>query len=75
MNTVPLLFFKLVLHSVPTGIPADQQNLIFLSETLPDEKTLKDLKILDGATLRLVPAMRGGPINMRRSMYNLQDKH
>ncbi|XP_052780578.1 AN1-type zinc finger protein 4-like [Mya arenaria] len=48
------------------GIPIAQQHLIWKSEELEDEYCLHDYHIHDGATLKLVLAMRGGPINTRR---------
>ncbi|XP_052262739.1 AN1-type zinc finger protein 4-like isoform X1 [Dreissena polymorpha] len=51
---------------VISGIPIAQQHLIWKSEELEDEYCLHDYRIHDGATLKLVLAMRGGPINTRR---------
>lgn len=48
------------------GIPVSQQHLIWQSVELEDDYNLDDYKIHDGATLKLVLAMRGGPINTRR---------
>ncbi|GAB6028259.1 hypothetical protein CHUAL_014086 [Chamberlinius hualienensis] len=48
------------------GIPVSQQHLVFRSQELADDSTLEDNKITEGATLKLVIAMRGGPINTRR---------
>ncbi|OWF37826.1 AN1-type zinc finger protein 4-like [Mizuhopecten yessoensis] len=48
------------------GIPIAQQHLIWQSMELEDEYSLHDYSINDGATLKLVLAMRGGPINTRR---------
>ncbi|XP_014676858.1 PREDICTED: AN1-type zinc finger protein 4-like [Priapulus caudatus] len=48
------------------GIPISQQHLIWQSRELEDEFCLQDYSITDGATLKLVLAMRGGPINARR---------
>ncbi|XP_069123735.1 AN1-type zinc finger protein 4-like [Argopecten irradians] len=48
------------------GIPIAQQHLIWQSTELEDEYSLHDYSIHDGATLKLVLAMRGGPINTRR---------
>lgn len=50
-----------------TGIPIAQQHLIWQSMELEDDYCLHDYSIHDGATLKLVLAMRGGPINTRRS--------
>lgn len=48
------------------GIPIAQQHLIWQSMELEDDYCLHDYSIHDGATLKLVLAMRGGPINTRR---------
>jgi len=51
-----------------SGIPASQQHLVWQSNELVDEKSLKDCHLHSGATLRLVLNMRGGPINTRRGI-------
>lgn len=48
------------------GIPVPQQNLLFQMKELNDHNRLSDLGIVHGSTLRLVTAMRGGPISTRR---------
>ncbi|XP_077865483.1 AN1-type zinc finger protein 4-like [Saccoglossus kowalevskii] len=48
------------------GIPIAQQHLIWQSTELEDDYCLSDYSITAGSTLRLVLAMRGGPINTRR---------
>jgi len=48
------------------GIPISQQHLIWQNIQLDDEYCLHDYNIGHGATLKLVLAMRGGPINTRR---------
>jgi len=48
------------------GISISQQHLIWRSVELEDGYCLHDYGIKSGATLTLVLAMRGGPINMRR---------
>ncbi|ESO87165.1 hypothetical protein LOTGIDRAFT_107103, partial [Lottia gigantea] len=48
------------------GIPVTHQHLIWQSIELEDDYCLHDYGILSGATLKLVLAMRGGPINTRR---------
>ncbi|XP_076820454.1 AN1-type zinc finger protein 4-like [Clavelina lepadiformis] len=48
------------------GVPIGQQYLIWQNTELEDEYCLRDYNITDGCTLKLVLAMRGGPINTRR---------
>ncbi|KAI1894364.1 hypothetical protein AGOR_G00115050 [Albula goreensis] len=48
------------------GIPVAQQHLIWNNMELEDEYCLHDYNIAEGCTLKLVLAMRGGPINTRR---------
>nr|XP_019571731.1 PREDICTED: AN1-type zinc finger protein 4 isoform X1 [Rhinolophus sinicus]XP_019571732.1 PREDICTED: AN1-type zinc finger protein 4 isoform X1 [Rhinolophus sinicus]XP_019571733.1 PREDICTED: AN1-type zinc finger protein 4 isoform X1 [Rhinolophus sinicus]XP_019571734.1 PREDICTED: AN1-type zinc finger protein 4 isoform X1 [Rhinolophus sinicus] len=48
------------------GIPICQQHLIWNNMELEDDYCLNDYNISEGYTLKLVLAMRGGPINTRR---------
>jgi len=48
------------------GIPVSQQHLVWQNKKLDDDTSLKDHGITTGCTLKLVLAMRGGPINTRR---------
>ncbi|NXL86324.1 ZFAN4 protein, partial [Alectura lathami] len=48
------------------GIPVSQQHLIWSNVELKDDCCLNDYNISEGCTLKLVLAMRGGPINTRR---------
>ncbi|XP_021253472.1 AN1-type zinc finger protein 4 isoform X4 [Numida meleagris] len=48
------------------GIPVSQQHLIWNNVELKDDYCLNDYNISEGCTLKLVLAMRGGPINTRR---------
>uniref|UniRef100_H3CTD9 Zinc finger, AN1-type domain 4 n=1 Tax=Tetraodon nigroviridis TaxID=99883 RepID=H3CTD9_TETNG len=48
------------------GIPVAQQHLIWNNLELDDEHCLHDYGIAEGCTLKLVLALRGGPINTRR---------
>lgn len=59
------------LYNFLSGIPIAQQHLIWKTVELEDDYCLHDYSIHDGATLKLVLAMRGGPINTRRSEYSL----
>lgn len=48
------------------GIPVAQQHLIWNNLELDDEHCLHDYGIAEGCTLKLILAMRAGPINTRR---------
>nr|AAB04151.1 ubiquitin-like fusion protein [Xenopus laevis] len=48
------------------GIPVAQQHLIRNNMELEDECSLSGYNISEGCTLKMVLAMRGGPINTRR---------
>ncbi|CAJ1067659.1 AN1-type zinc finger protein 4 isoform X1 [Xyrichtys novacula] len=48
------------------GIPVAQQHLIWNNVELDDEHCLHDYGIAEGCTLKLILAMRAGPINTRR---------
>ena len=48
------------------GIPVSQQHLLYNNTELPSAKSLYECEVPDGATLKLVLSMRGGPINTRR---------
>ena len=48
------------------GIPISHQHLVWQSKELDDGDSLMDYNICDGSTLKMVLALRGGPINTRR---------
>ena len=48
------------------GIPISQQHLLYSNRELSNNSSLYECDIPDGATLRLVLSMRGGPINTRK---------
>ncbi|XP_032347596.1 AN1-type zinc finger protein 4 isoform X3 [Camelus ferus] len=54
------------------GIPICQQHLIWNNMELEDDYCLNDYNISEGCTLKLVLAMRGGPINTRRVVSALE---
>lgn len=53
-------------HKKFLGIPVSHQNLLYKMSELSDYKRICDTDIVDGSTLQLVLAMRGGPISTRR---------
>ena len=55
------------------GIPISQQHLLYSNRELSNNSSLYECDIPDGATLRLVLSMRGGPINTRK--IPLHDEH
>jgi AN1-type zinc finger and ubiquitin domain-containing protein 1 len=59
-----LFYASLILHAVP-GIPVSHQHLLYNHQELDDSACLIDYAIQDGATLKLVLSMRGGPISTR----------
>jgi AN1-type zinc finger and ubiquitin domain-containing protein 1 len=48
------------------GIPVSHQHLVWKTNELDDESCLHDYKIEAGTTIKLVLAMRGGPVNTKR---------
>ncbi|CAF0787540.1 unnamed protein product [Rotaria sordida] len=48
------------------GIPIPHQHLIWKTNELDDESCLNDYNIDAGTTIKLVLAMRGGPVNTKR---------
>jgi AN1-type zinc finger and ubiquitin domain-containing protein 1 len=48
------------------GIPVSHQHLVWKSNELEDESCLNDYNIEAGTTIKLVLAMRGGPVNTKR---------
>jgi len=48
------------------GIPTSHQHLIWKSTELDDESCLNDYNIESGTTIKLILAMRGGPVNTKR---------
>lgn len=59
-----LLCESFIFHGVP-GIPISHQHLLYNFQELDDSACLIDYAIQDGATLKLVLSMRGGPISTR----------
>lgn len=63
LETVQSVKAKIQRHE---GIPISQQQLVWQSSELDDKHSLNDYHIPNGATIRLVLTLRGGPINTRR---------
>jgi AN1-type zinc finger protein 4 len=59
-------------NNPPTGIPINQQHLLYNHKELSDTTTLKDIPLVNGSRLKLVLGMRGGPVSARR-VVSLQD--
>jgi len=52
------------------GIAVDKQHLLWKLVELEDKVKIGDYKLTSGATLQLITAMRGGPINIRRGNHS-----
>lgn len=58
---------------VHIGIPVYQQQLVWGGMELQDEFCLEEYSIPSGAQLKLLVAMRGGPIHAQRGNFSLVD--
>lgn len=54
---------------ISEGIPMTQQHLVMNSIELLDDVKIMDYKLKNGDTIQLIPAMRGGPVNLRRGEF------
>lgn len=64
LETVQSIKLKIQRHE---GIPVSHQHLVWQSNELDDQCTLNDYNIQNGATIKMVLALRGESINTRRS--------
>jgi len=56
------------------GIPVNQQHLLLGEQILADNTTIANNNLRDGATLRLVLSLQGGPIGTSRRMLPLDNE-
>lgn len=57
-----------------SGIPVNQQHLLLGEQILADNTTIANNNLCDGATLRLVLSLQGGPIGTSRRMLPLDNE-
>lgn len=66
-------FFFFVQLCCSSGIPVSQQHLLMGDKILSDNTTIANNNLRDGATLRLVLSLQGGPIGTSRRMLPLDN--
>lgn len=61
-------------ETIFSGIPVNQQHLLLGEKILSDHTTIANNNLHDGATLRLVLSLQGGPIGTSRRMLPLDNE-
>lgn len=69
-----MLLILNISKTVFSGIPVNQQHLLLGEKILSDHTTIANNNLHDGATLRLVLSLQGGPIGTSRRMLPLDNE-
>jgi len=73
LSVLICFLFDTIVHLF-LGIPVNQQHLLQGEKILSDNTTIASNNINDGATLRLVLSLQGGPIGTSRRMLPLDNE-
>jgi len=71
---ISVVFSVLILFNNYIGIPVNQQHLLLGETILANNTTIANNNLRNGATLRLVLSLQGGPIGTSRRMLPLDNE-